>query len=218
MTTLANMAASKFETLTAKTDLTFPEYQAPPSEPIGLVRSWLARAVELGVREPRALALATADAQGRPSTRIIVFNAITDRGLVFASHSSSQKGRELAVNPWASGVLYWRETGQQIVLSGPVVILTGAESDNLWFARPVPLHPMSTVSNQSDPLLDAAGMLSEVARLEAIGGPLPRPDRFAGYRLEPSTVEFWSASANRLHRRLRYDRASDGWRTSQLQP
>ena len=218
MTKMANMAASKFETLTVKADLDFPEYFAPPSEPIGLVRSWLSRAVEMGVREPRALALATADAQGRPSSRIIAFNAVTPRGLVFASHSSSQKGRELAVNPWAAGVLYWRETGQQIVISGRVVMLTDAESDDLWFARPVPLHSMSTVSHQSDPLLDADAMLSEVARLEAIGGPLPRPERFVGYRLEPAIVEFWSASPDRLHRRLRYDRVGPIWRTTRLQP
>jgi pyridoxine/pyridoxamine 5'-phosphate oxidase len=216
--TAQSTSASRFETLTAKADVEFPEYHAPPREPIGLVRSWLARAVELGVREPRALALATADSQGRASTRIIAFNAITDAGLVFASHSSSQKGRELAVNPWGSGILYWRETGQQIILSGPVVMLTDAESDDMWFSRPAPLQPMSTISSQSDPLRDAAAMLAEVHRLEAMGEPLPRPARFVGYRLEPAIVEFWSASPDRLHRRLRYIRVGHSWQTTQLQP
>jgi dihydrophenazinedicarboxylate synthase len=218
MTRTANMTASRFETLTSEDHAEFPEYDQPPPEPMGLVCAWLARATHLGVREPRALALATADAQGRASTRIIAFNAITDDGLVFASHSTSQKGRELAVNPWASGLLYWRETGQQIALSGPVVMLTGAEADALWFSRPIPLHFMSTVSRQSDPLLDPEAMLSEVARLEAIGEPLPRPARFVGYLLEPAVVEFWSASGDRLHRRLRYERVADGWRTTRLQP
>jgi pyridoxamine 5'-phosphate oxidase len=211
-------SASRFETLTATGHAEFPEYDAPAPEPIRLVQSWLARATELGVREPRALALATADRRGRPSTRIIAFTAIRDDGLVFASHSTSQKGRELDVNPWASGLLYWRETGQQIVLSGPVVMLSDAESDELWFCRPVALHSMSRVSNQSDPLLDAQAMRSEVDRLEAIGGPLPRPARFVGYRLEPAVIEFWSASPDRMHRRLRYDRVGDEWRTTRLQP
>jgi pyridoxamine 5'-phosphate oxidase len=211
-------AASKFETLTSACHPEFPEYDAPPDEPMGLVRSWLARAVNLGVREPRALALATADEHGRASTRIIAFTSISVRGLVFSSHSSSQKGRELAVNSWASGLLYWRETGQQIALSGPVVTLGESECDALWFSRPVPLHPMSTVSRQSDPLLDGEAMRSQVARLEAIGGPLPRPDRFVGYRLEPASVEFWLASPDRLHRRLRYDRVVDRWQTTRLQP
>lgn len=216
--TTASISASRYETLTAIAHMEFPEYDSPPPEPFGLVRSWLARAVELQVREPRALALATADAHGRPSNRIVAFNTITDRGLVFASHSTSQKGSELAVNPWASGVLYWRETGQQIILSGPVMKLADAESDDLWFSRPVPLHSMSTVSRQSDPLVDVTAMLSEVGRLEAIGGPLPRPDRFVGYRLVPVAIEFWCASVDRLHRRLRYDRDAHGWRTAQLQP
>src|SRR4051812_18498415 len=104
------MTASRFETLTSRIEPEFPEYEAPPDEPLELVRLWLTRAVELGVREARALALATADARGRASTRIIAFNAITDTGVVFATHSCSQKGRELLVNPWASGLLYWRET------------------------------------------------------------------------------------------------------------
>ena len=94
-------------------DLDFPEYDQPPAEPLELVRSWLVDAVERGVREPRALALATADARGLASNRIVVIISITDRGLVFASHSDSQKGREMAATGWASGLLYWRETGQQ---------------------------------------------------------------------------------------------------------
>jgi pyridoxamine-phosphate oxidase len=212
------MTASRFETLTAGIELEFPEYEAPPLEPIGLVRSWLARAGELGVREPRALALATADAQGRASTRSIAVISITDDGLVFASHACSQKARELAVNPWASGLLYWRETGQQVMLSGRVVELSDAESDELWFARPVELHAATTVSRQSEPLLDPAAMREEIRRLEACGGPLPRPDRFVGYRLEPERVEFWCASGDRLHRRLRYTRVGDLWESARVQP
>jgi pyridoxamine 5'-phosphate oxidase len=212
------MTASRFETLTASIDLEFPEYHAPPHEPIGLVSRWLSQAAELGVREPRALALATADGQGRASTRIVALTAITHAGVVFASHSCSQKGRELAVNPWASGLLYWRETGQQIALSGPVVRLSDAESDDLWFSRPVALHPATTVSRQSEPLLDAAAMGCEIRRLETLGGVLPRPERFVGYRLEPVVVEFWCASGDRLHRRLRYTRVGDRWEATRLQP
>lgn len=212
------MNVSRFETLTGQVDLDFPEYDAPPPEPIGLVRSWLAEAAERGVREPRALALATADVHGRASSRIVAITAVTDRGLVFTSHSSSQKGRELAATGWASGVLYWRETGQQIIVSGPAARLSDAESDALWFARPAPLHSMSTVSRQSEPLEDAAALRAEARSLEVVGAPLPRPDRFVGYLLEPAAIEFWCSSSDRLHRRLRYDRDDRRWRTSRLQP
>ncbi|MGH3165234.1 MAG: phenazine biosynthesis FMN-dependent oxidase PhzG [Trebonia sp.] len=212
------MNASKLESLTAETELDFPEYHDPPGEPLALLRGWLAQALIRGIREPYSLALATADARGRASARIITITETTDTGLVFLSHDCSQKGRELAATGWASGVLYWRETGQQIVVSGLVRKLTGAESDALWHARPVPLHAMSVASRQSEPLADVAALRERARRLAAQGVALPRPQRFWGYLLEAATVEFWCASPDRLHRRLRYDRGPDGWRTTRLQP
>ncbi|MGW0210560.1 phenazine biosynthesis FMN-dependent oxidase PhzG [Streptomyces sp. NPDC003233] len=215
------MDASGYESLSGKVDLSFPEYDQPPSEPLQLVRSWLSEARQSGVREPSALALATADSRGRASNRIVAITDVTDLGLVFTSHSCSQKGRELAATGWASGLLYWRETGQQIILSGPVVLLPEAESDALWSARPIPLHAMSTVTRQSEPLEDLEDVEALRARarsLELTRSPQPRPEFFVGYRLQPDVVEFWSASSDRLHRRLRYDRDSLEWRTSRLQP
>ncbi|WP_308315494.1 phenazine biosynthesis FMN-dependent oxidase PhzG [Streptomyces sp. ISL-100] len=211
--------SSQFESLSGETDLDFPEYDAPAADPIALLRTWLDQAVERGVREPRALSLATADARGRASTRIIALSSVSDRGLVFMSHTSSQKGREIAETGWASGLLYWRETAQQISVCGAVEQLGDAESDALWFGRPVPMHAMSTAAHQSEPLDDVAALRAEAARLEATGTPLPRPERFVGYVLMPSAVEFWAAGSDRLHRRLRYDRLDDqSWSTSRLQP
>jgi len=207
-----------FESLTASAHIEFPEYTAPPPEPMGLVRRWLAEAVEHGVREPKALALATADRLGRASNRIVVLAEVTDAGLVITTHSNSRKGREMTATHWASGVLYWRETGQQIIVSGPVGTLPEATSDAMWAARPIPLHAMSAVSRQSEPLDDVDALRAEADRLESLGTPLPRPSRFAGYLLTPAEVEFWSADPHRLHRRLRYDRTEKGWRTSHLQP
>ncbi len=106
------------ESLTGTIEAPFPEFEAPPANPMEVLRNWLERARRYGVREPRALALATVDGQGRPSTRIVVIAELGERGVVFATHADSQKGRELAQNPWASGVLYWRESSQQIILNG----------------------------------------------------------------------------------------------------
>ncbi len=210
--------SSRYESLTGTVDGPFPEYDRPPGEPMELAAQWVAAATAAGVREPLALALATAGRDGRISTRIVSILDLSPAGLVFTTHDSSRKGREIAESGWGSGLLYWRETAQQLSVSGPVVRLPAAEADRLWAARAAPLHPMSTASRQSDPLDDVAALRSEAERLAAGGGPLPRPDRFAGYRLEPAAVEFWSAADDRLHRRLRYDLIPTGWHVARLQP
>ncbi|WP_406119826.1 phenazine biosynthesis FMN-dependent oxidase PhzG [Streptomyces sp. NBC_00989] len=212
------MNSSRFESLTGEVDLDFPEYDRPPAEPMGLVHQWISEATAREVREPRALALATADSQGRASNRIVSVTDITARGLVFASHSTSQKGREMAATGWASGLLYWRETGQQLILSGPVAQSSDADSDALWSGRPIPMHSMSAASRQSEPLRDVTALRAQADRLAAPATPLPRPARFVGYLLSPVAVEFWCADSDRLHRRLRYDRHDRGWRTCRLQP
>lgn len=210
--------SSRFESLTGVVDLPFPEYDAPPPEPTRLVQDWISAAVDAGVREPMALALATADRHGRPSTRIVSVIEVSDRGWLFTTHSTSQKGREIAATGWASGLLYWREMAQQLAVAGPIGPLDSAENDRLWAARAPALHPMSTASRQSDPLDDPGRLQAEADRLAAADGPLPRPERFVGYRLEPHTVDFWSAAGTRLHRRLRYERTSTGWHVVKLQP
>jgi dihydrophenazinedicarboxylate synthase len=208
--------SSKFESLTGTLNQDFPEYDRSPQDPLDLAARWIAGAVEEGVREPLALSLATTDAMGHASNRIVAVLDYTMGGLTFTSHATSRKGREIAETGWASGLFYWREIARQLVLSGPVRRLPDGESDRLWRARATPLHAMSTVSWQSDPLTDteelrrAAELLGTTAQ--------PRPERFVGYRLAPDSVEFWSAAADRLHRRLRYDRTPTGWRVARLQP
>lgn len=209
--------SAQFESVTGSLGLAFPEYDAPPPEPMPLVQKWTASAVESGVREPMALALATADARGRPSSRTVAVMDVSDAGLLFTTHSTSRKGRDIAATGWASGLLYWRETAQQICVSGPVVRLDDEENDRLWNGRAPALHPMTAVSWQSEPFDDPERLRAEADRL-APDAPLPRPERYAGYRLAPDAVEFWSAAEDRLHRRLRYDRAATGWDVARLQP
>ncbi|TLS43784.1 pyridoxal 5'-phosphate synthase [Streptomyces montanus] len=210
--------SSRFESLTGVVDRPFPEYDVPPAEPMSLVGQWITSAIEAQVREPLSLALATADQRGRASNRTVSVIDVSAKGLLFTSHSTSQKGREIAETGWGSGLLYWRETGQQLIVSGPVAVLAGAEADRLWQARPAPLHSMTTASRQSDPVADLEGLRGRAEALAQSGTPLPRPERFVGYRLEPAVVEFWSAADDRAHRRLRYDLTPDGWRVVRLQP
>ncbi|MQY06455.1 phenazine biosynthesis FMN-dependent oxidase PhzG [Actinomadura macrotermitis] len=212
------MGASRFETLTGGTGLAFGEYDDPPAEPMDLVAGWLAAAAEQGVREPRAMTLATADRAGRCWQRVIAIIAVDADGVLFCTHAGSRKAREMAAVCWASGLLYWRETGQQVIFAGPVRECAPAESERLWDARPVPLHAMSSVSRQSEPLPDPDGLRAQARELELLDRPLPRPPGFVGYRLVPEEVEFWAASDDRMHRRLHYRRTGAGWRTTRLQP
>ncbi|KSQ15714.1 pyridoxine 5'-phosphate oxidase C-terminal domain-containing protein [Pseudomonas aeruginosa] len=177
------------ESLTGTIEAPFPEFEAPPANPMEVLRNWLERARRYGVREPRALALATVDGQGRPSTRIVVIAELGERGVVFATHADSQKGRELAQNPWASGVLYWRESSQQIILS-----------------------------RQSETLADIHALRAEARRLAETDGPLPRPPGYCLFELCLESVEFWGNGTERLHERLRYDRDEGGWKHRYLQP
>jgi dihydrophenazinedicarboxylate synthase len=197
--------------------LTSTIFDLPPTDPLALLADWYHTAAEQGVREPGMLALATADENGRTSSRIVQVIRIADTGLIFTSHTNSQKGQDIEATGWASGVLYWRETKQQIVLAGPAGTLPDAESDALWNVRPVSSQLMSVASHQSVVLDDEQALLAEVRRLNT-GERLPRPERWCGYLLTPTAVEFWQMSSDGLHKRLRYDRGSQGWTSRRLQP
>jgi len=194
------------------------ESAIPPTEPIALARRWFETAVEDGTSEPGVLSLATVSATGRPSNRVVQTIRFTDRGLVFASYTTSPKGRDIAANGWASGVLYWRETRRQVILTGQVEQLPDAESDVLWYARAPGLHPMSVATSQSEPLADEAALLARARELGAAGEPLTRPTAWVGYHLVPSTVEFWEDRPERLYWRMRYDRDERAWTHTRLQP
>ncbi len=209
--------SARSETLTGTVDITFPQYTDPPADPIPLLRRWLDDAQTLGVREPRALALATAGADGRTSLRTVVLGRVTGTGLVFTTHRTSRKAHDLRAHPWASGLLYWRETSQQISLAGPVRQLGDAEADMLWEGRPVHTHAMTIASRQSEPLHDVDALRTRAHRL-AESSPHPRPATYVAFELTPGTVEFWANGTDRLHERLRYDRDPGGWSAMRLQP
>lgn len=210
-------ATSAVETLSGDTSLELPEFESPPADPLPVLERWLKGADERGVREPRALALATADERGRPSTRIVLLKQIAPV-VVFAFSSASRKGRDLAVNPRAAGTLYWRETLQQIVFEGPVEKLSEAESDALFAERPAVARATTAASRQGEALEDPVGLRREVAELGRDEGAVRRPEDWSGYRLDPDVVEFWHGSTDRLHRRLLYVKQDGAWTHRRLQP
>jgi pyridoxamine 5'-phosphate oxidase len=205
------------ETLSGDPTLQLPEFEAPPGEPLPLLERWLAAADERGVREPRALALATADAEGRPSNRIVLLKQ-ANPAIVFAFGANSRKGRELAANPRAAGTLYWRETLQQVVFEGPVERLSAEESDRLFAERPPAGRAATVTSSQGEALEDPDDLQRKATELARNGGALQRPEDWGGYRLDPELVEFWHGSPDRLHRRLLYVKRGGAWTHQRLQP
>jgi dihydrophenazinedicarboxylate synthase len=204
------------ETLSGDPTLKLPELDSPPEEPLPLLERWLAAADARGVREPRALALATADEEGRPSSRILLLKQVSP-ALVFAGGYESRKGRELAANPRAAGTLYWRETLQQVTVEGPVRKLGEEESDEIFGARPADAQASTVASRQGEPLEDPAELRRSADELSS-KGQLRRPGRWGGYRLDPDLVEFWHGSPDRLHRRLLYIKGERGWQHRRPQP
>lgn len=193
-------------------------FDVPPENPFSALRQWWGNAIARAVAEPGVLALATADADGFASNRMVQLLDAQREQLVFTSHANSQKGREIAATAWASGVLYWRETKQQIVLSGPVAALSGEESNEWWAKRPRETNAMSVVSHQSGVLEDEAALRQRACALVQSSQPLVRPQGWLAYGLMPRVVEFWQFSADRLHRRLRYESQRGEWTHCRLQP
>lgn len=204
--------------LTGTTQLDLPEFQVPPADPFALATEWISRAIDMGVREPGTFALATANADGAPSTRHVLLKGFDDQGLLFVSQTTSRKGRDIAQNPRASASFYWQELRQQLHIAGPVETLSEAESDAIFAPRPLPSKAVASVSRQGQDLLDENVFNAEVSKLIAQGARIERPDRWVGYRIKPDRFEFWHGGENRLHRRLEYNLAEENWTWRRLQP
>lgn len=202
--------------------LDLPEFDAPPTSPLDLARSWLDAARERDISEPLSMTLATAGRDGVVSARTVDVKRIDDRGLVFGSSTASRKGRQIAENPSATLQVYWRETMQQLRFEGRAVVLSDAESDALFADRSPKSRAATAVAKQSEPLHEGRNLgtlLDEAAALlERSGDDVPRPEAWVAYRLEPVLVEFWHGSRDRMHRRLQYLATHDGWRVDGLEP
>lgn len=204
--------------VTGTVELELPEFDDPPADPLPLLVSWAQTAERVGVLEPYNIAIATSDAAGDLTNRMVLAKSFDLQGVTFATNAGSAKGHQLAENPRAAVAIYWRETRQQVRLTGAVEVLPDAESDTIWADRPVQSQAASTASAQSAVLDDDTAYRAEAARLAAPGLPLPRPDDWKGYRLRPDSIEFWHGGADRMHRRLRYDLTSAGWEHRRLYP
>ena len=185
------------------------------------VQDWYDEAVAAGVVEPDAMALATADASGRPSVRMVLVKGIDERGIRFFTNYESRKGRDLAANPRAAVAIHWQPLGRQIRMEGPVERLAADESDAYFASRPPGSRIGALASHQGAVLADRDALDARAAALAAQygDGPIPRPDYWGGYLLRPDAIEFWQHRENRLHDREHFLLQPDGsWRGERLSP
>ena len=185
-------------------------------DPVALLGRWTAQAIEAGLHEPNAMALATATADGVPSVRLVLLKALNEDGAVFYTSYASRKGAELETNPRAAAVLLWHPLQRQVRIEGAVSRLDPAESDRYFASRPDGARAAAIASEQSRPIGSREALEHRFA--DASAQPLVRPDDWGGYRIALDVVEFWQGRPNRLHDRLRFTASGDGWTRERLQP
>ena len=191
------------------------------SDPFAQFKRWYEDpAVQQGMFEPTAVALATVDAKGRPKSRMVLLKGHDERGFVFYSNYKSAKGRDIARRPRAALLFYWPELGRQVRIEGSVLKVSPSESD-AYFATRARGSRIGAWGSEQSAVIDSRTKLEEdVRHIEArfAGGAVSRPPYWGGYRLVPELFEFWQGRIDRLHDRLRYRRVKAGWVRERLSP
>jgi len=184
-------------------------------DPLRQFERWYAEAA--GAQDwPERTAVATAAADGAPSVRMVLLKSFDERGLVFFTHTTSRKGRELAANPRAALLLYWDSLGRQVRVEGLAERVSAEESDAYFATRPPGARAGAVASRQSEVLGSRDELEARVAELD--GAEVARPDTWGGFRVVPDGWEFWQHRDDRLHDRFRYRREAGAWIIERLYP
>ena len=193
---------------------------ASDPDPLKQFERWLTEAISGEVPEPNAMTLATVGSNLRPSTRVVLIKGYDERGIVWYTNYNSQKGRELAGNPYAAMQFHWVEMERVVRIEGIVEKVSDAESDEYFHSRPLDSRIGAWASPQSDVIDSRSVLVTNAAKYGAqfLLNP-PRPPHWGGYRLRPDTWQFWQGRRSRLHDRLRYTLQGDGgWLRERLAP
>ena len=190
------------------------------TDPFALFDSWFEEARKVEINDPEAMALATANAKGQPTVRMVLLKGHGPAGFVFYTNEQSAKGDQLAANPHAALLFHWKTLRRQVRIEGAVERVTGAEADAYFASRARDSQLGAWASDQSRPL-DARATFED--RFEATmerfdGQDVPRPPHWGGYRVVPARIEFWSDRPHRLHERRLFIREGDRWSEGLLYP
>lgn len=192
----------------------------PKSEPYDLFRKWLAEAEASEPNDANAMALASVGADGQPSVRMVLLKDADIRGFVFYTNYESRKGRQLQETRKAALVLHWKTLGRQVRAEGAVETVSDQEADAYFASRHRSSQIGAWASQQSRPLESRFELEKRVALFAAkyAIGTVPRPAYWSGFRVVPERIEFWENRPFRLHDRLVYHHAGEGWTTEKLYP
>jgi len=193
------------------------------TEPIARFRALLDQAIAVPrdrLPEPTAFALATVDATGQPSVRIVLLKHADERGFVFYTNYESRKGRELLATHKAAMCFHWQPLEVQVRVEGAVETVSDAEADAYFASRARGSQIGAWASIQSRPMANQSDLDARVAEMETryAGADVPRPPHWSGFRIVPRRIEFWRSMPSRLHVRHVYTRDGDGWSVTQLYP
>jgi pyridoxamine 5'-phosphate oxidase len=195
--------------------------QVAGDEPMALFHRWFGDAVATGAQDANAMTLATCDAQGQASARIVLCKEFDERGFVFFTNYDSRKGRELEANPRASLLFYWASLERQVRIAGTVARVAPEESDSYFSQRPRAARIGAWASPQSQEIATRVDLERRVAEFERRypgASEPPRPPHWGGFRLAAESIEFWQGRPSRLHDRLLFVRRGESWERSRLAP
>lgn len=189
-------------------------------DPIGQFTRWFEQALKAEVNEPNAMSVATVDADGRPSSRIVLVKQFDERGFTWYTNYDSRKAQELRVNPHGALLFFWSELERQVRIEGRVETTSPEESDKYFHSRPLKSRLSAIASRQSAPIASRAALEQNYDAVAAQAGDAPpRPANWGGFRLVPERIEFWQGRRSRFHDRIVYERQADGsWTRQRLQP
>jgi len=190
------------------------------SDPIEQFQTWLQQAIDAQIQDPTAMTVATVDANGQPSQRIVLLKQVIDGDFIFFTNYESKKASDLAANPLISLHFPWHMLERQVKICGRAEKVSAAESLKYFLSRPQESQLAAWASAQSRPVSSRMLLMQQFNAMKDKfkHGDIPLPDYWGGYKVEPSSIEFWQGGANRLHDRFKYVRCEEGWAIDRLAP
>jgi pyridoxamine 5'-phosphate oxidase len=195
--------------------------QTADPDPLRQFDTWWQEAVVSQIDEVNAMTLATASADGLPSARVVLLKGFSTEGFVFYTNYNSYKGRQLAENPKACLVFFWKELERQVRITGIVQRTKEEDSDAYFYSRPLASQAGASISPQSTVIESREWLEKKYNEFEkqTAGGKIQRPAHWGGYLVKPVLMEFWQGRPSRLHDRLEYSLQESGeWKIERLAP